>query len=126
MVGLQRDRLLKQAYPFLQTALSNDQRAESVPAGEIQGFDRQRPSQRRLALEGLEAVVDFSERLDAFFAGRLRQEIESDGSRRWESLYTIFAGGDDLVMVGPCVNYTLWKQLLIAPEGRVSPDVSAN
>ncbi len=40
-----------------------------------------------------------SEQLDAFFAGRLRHELDRPG--RWQSIYTVFAGGDDVVMVGP-------------------------
>ncbi len=41
----------------------------------------------------------FAESLDAFFAGELRKEIES--ASQWRSIYTVFAGGDDLVMIGP-------------------------
>jgi CRISPR-associated protein Csm1 len=50
---------------------------------------------------GLEAIAQLSEQLDAFFAGRLRQELANNSAGRWRSIYTIFAGGDDLVMVGP-------------------------
>lgn len=49
---------------------------------------------------GLEAMRILSDRLDRFFAGRLRQELTAPNSQ-WQSIYTIFAGGDDLVMVGP-------------------------
>jgi len=50
---------------------------------------------------GLEAMAGLSEQLDAFFAGRLRQELANNRAGRWRWIYTIFAGGDDLVMVGP-------------------------
>ncbi len=56
---------------------------------------------RLLHSSGLEAMATFSEQLDAFFAGRLRQEIAGNHDGRWQSIYTIFAGGDDLIMVGP-------------------------
>ncbi len=56
---------------------------------------------RLLHSSGLEAMARFSEQLDAFFAGRLRQELTNDRAGRWKWIYTIFAGGDDLVMVGP-------------------------
>ncbi len=57
--------------------------------------------QNLLNTGGIEAMARFSEQLDAFFAGRLKLELAGnhDGGRRW--IYTIFAGGDDLVMVGP-------------------------
>lgn len=49
---------------------------------------------------GLGAMRALSDRLDEFFAGRLRRELANrDG--RWWPIYTIFAGGDDLIMVGP-------------------------
>lgn len=49
---------------------------------------------------GLDAMQALSNRLDDFFSGRLRREL---GHRNgpWWPIYTIFAGGDDLVMVGP-------------------------
>ncbi|MBI2806669.1 MAG: type III-A CRISPR-associated protein Cas10/Csm1 [Planctomycetes bacterium] len=53
-----------------------------------------------LTTGGLDAMRELSDRLDAFFAGRLRQELASRNSR-WSPIYTIFAGGDDLIMVGP-------------------------
>ncbi len=49
----------------------------------------------------LRPLDEFSEKLDAFFAGRLKAEIESGRDPRWRWIYTIFAGGDDLIMVGP-------------------------
>lgn len=49
---------------------------------------------------GLDAMRELSDRLDEFFAGRLRRELAGRGSRWWP-IYTIFAGGDDLIMVGP-------------------------
>jgi CRISPR-associated protein Csm1 len=57
--------------------------------------------QQLLNSGGLDAMADLSEKLDAFFAGRLRQELAAGSDDRWRSIYTIFAGGDDLVMVGP-------------------------
>ncbi len=53
-----------------------------------------------LNTNGLDAMQSLGDRLDAFFAGRLRQELANQVGR-WQSIYTIFAGGDDLVMVGP-------------------------
>jgi CRISPR-associated protein Csm1 len=50
---------------------------------------------------GLKVMEDLSKQLDRFFAGRLRQELANNHNGRWQSIYTIFAGGDDLVMVGP-------------------------
>src|SRR5207253_10223654 len=56
---------------------------------------------RRLGGSDLQPLVEFSDTLDAFFAGCLRAEMVSDCDSRWRSIYTVFAGGDDLVMVGP-------------------------
>jgi CRISPR-associated protein Csm1 len=47
--------------------------------------------------QDLRQLTDFSRELDGFFAGTLKDEIE----KNWPLIYTIFAGGDDLVMVGP-------------------------
>lgn len=47
--------------------------------------------------QDLRRLTDFSRELDDFFAGTLKDEIEE----KWPWIYTIFAGGDDLVMVGP-------------------------
>ncbi len=49
---------------------------------------------------GLDAMHALSDRLDEFFAGRLRREL-ANRNGRWWPIYTIFAGGDDLIMVGP-------------------------
>jgi CRISPR-associated protein Csm1 len=49
---------------------------------------------------GLAAMQELSDRLDEFFAGRLRREL-ANRNGRWWPIYTIFAGGDDLIMVGP-------------------------
>jgi CRISPR-associated protein Csm1 len=57
--------------------------------------------QHLLETGGLEAMSALSDQLDAFFAGRLSQEQATSRETRWRSIYTIFAGGDDLVMVGP-------------------------
>lgn len=40
----------------------------------------------------------FSEELDEFFAGRVAEEMRLEP---WKAIYTIFAGGDDLLLVGP-------------------------
>jgi CRISPR-associated protein Csm1 len=50
---------------------------------------------------GLAAMVSFSDQVDAFFASRLGQELADNREGRWAWIYTVFAGGDDLVMVGP-------------------------
>lgn len=57
--------------------------------------------QHLLETGGLEAMSALSEQLDEFFAGRLRKALADNRERHWRSIYTIFAGGDDLVMVGP-------------------------
>jgi CRISPR-associated protein Csm1 len=49
----------------------------------------------------LRSLAGFSRELDEFFASRLKQEMESGGEARWNSIYTIFSGGDDLLLVGP-------------------------
>ncbi len=49
----------------------------------------------------LQPLAAFSRELDEFFAGALKEEIESGRDPRWRWIYTIFAGGDDLIMVGP-------------------------
>jgi len=56
---------------------------------------------RLLQSKSLEAMTRFSDQLDGFFAGRLGQELVNNPRRGWQWIYTIFAGGDDLVMVGP-------------------------
>jgi CRISPR-associated protein Csm1 len=40
-----------------------------------------------------------SDALDKFFAADLQRDIRGDA--RWQSIYTVFAGGDDLLLVGP-------------------------
>ncbi len=48
----------------------------------------------------LTALTNLSRSLDAFFAGFLKSKIEhQDGG--WRHVYTVFSGGDDLVMAGP-------------------------
>lgn len=46
----------------------------------------------------LEPLQTLSERLDQFFAQRLDKEMEKS---EWECIYTVFSGGDDLLLVGP-------------------------
>lgn len=53
-------------------------------------------------LQGRTELTDFlrlADSLDEFFAEELRREIQRD--QRWHTIYTVFAGGDDLVMIGP-------------------------
>lgn len=45
-------------------------------------------------------LKQFSRKLDQFFGQALQQEMTAPGSR-WSDLYTVFAGGDDLMLVGP-------------------------
>lgn len=40
----------------------------------------------------------FSVELDAFFSGWITQQMRDPP---WESIYTVFAGGDDLLLIGP-------------------------
>jgi CRISPR-associated protein Csm1 len=49
----------------------------------------------------LRPMARFGQEVDEFFAGRLKEEIESGADSRWRLIYTIFAGGDDLILVGP-------------------------
>lgn len=42
-------------------------------------------------------LKETSEELDQFFAGRLDNELHK---REWHRIYTVFAGGDDLLLVG--------------------------
>jgi hypothetical protein len=50
--------------------------------------------------EDLAGLTRLSRSLDEFFAGSLKTEVDrKDG--KWRMVYTVFAGGDDLVMVGP-------------------------
>ncbi len=54
---------------------------------------------RRLAeAPGINDLRDFSRRLDEFFASELDQELSKP---QWESIYTVFSGGDDLLAIGP-------------------------
>ncbi len=47
----------------------------------------------------LEPLRAMSRRLEEFFASDLDQQIQQDP--RWSKLYTVFSGGDDLLLVGP-------------------------
>ena len=49
----------------------------------------------------LAELATFSNELDEFFSGRLKQEMESGSDTRWRSIYTVFSGGDDLLLIGP-------------------------
>ncbi len=49
----------------------------------------------------LRPFAAFADQLDDFFAGRLKEEIELGRNPCWQWIYTVFAGGDDLIMVGP-------------------------
>jgi CRISPR-associated protein Csm1 len=43
-------------------------------------------------------LKEFSDKLDRFFASRLDRELSKD---EWSDIYTVFSGGDDLLLVGP-------------------------
>jgi len=45
-------------------------------------------------------LTQFSQKLDTFFGQTLGREMVAAGSR-WNNIYTVFAGGDDLLLVGP-------------------------
>jgi CRISPR-associated protein Csm1 len=47
---------------------------------------------------GLAAMARFSKEVDGFFAGRLNEEL--DGAK-FASMYTVYAGGDDALFIGP-------------------------
>lgn len=47
-----------------------------------------------------EPLTRFSQRIDHFFGNTLGREMSAPDSS-WSDIYTIFAGGDDLLMVGP-------------------------
>jgi len=56
---------------------------------------------------GREALRRFSKELDKFFSQALQEEMRgaakgggADG-HRWDLIYTVFAGGDDMLLVGP-------------------------
>jgi len=49
----------------------------------------------------LTPVSRFSDELDAFFSGQLKREMEAGSDSRRRSIYTIFSGGDDLLLIGP-------------------------
>ena len=49
----------------------------------------------------LQPLETFSRLLDEFFSGRLKDELESGSNSAWQDIYTVFGGGDDLLMVGP-------------------------
>lgn len=46
------------------------------------------------------ALRDFSQKLDRFFGATLDKQMSAMNSR-WNNIYTVFAGGDDLLLVGP-------------------------
>lgn len=50
--------------------------------------------------DGPEAMRGLSQSLDRFFTESLEAEKTRPGSR-WDSIYTVFSGGDDLLAVGP-------------------------
>jgi len=52
------------------------------------------------------ALRKLSEALDGFFAGTLQEEMHHarsnrHTSQRWDLIYTVFSGGDDMLVVGP-------------------------
>lgn len=57
--------------------------------------------QRTLAgAKDLTPLKALSGRLETFFGSTLEKEMSDQGSR-WASIYTVFSGGDDLLLVGP-------------------------
>lgn len=55
---------------------------------------------RRFSSDGTAAMRNLSRSLDRFFAEMLEAEMARPDSR-WNSIYTVFSGGDDLLAVGP-------------------------
>ena len=53
---------------------------------------------RRLQTSNWRDFTEFSVRLDAFFTATLGVELKK---APWESIYIVFAGGDDMLVVGP-------------------------
>lgn len=56
--------------------------------------------------DGRAALRGFSQALDGFFAVKLQQQMRAaagrtDRANRWDLIYTVFAGGDDMLLVGP-------------------------
>jgi hypothetical protein len=49
--------------------------------------------------DDLRPLKALSERLDTFFASDLDKQMRENA--RWSKLYTVFSGGDDLLLVGP-------------------------
>jgi CRISPR-associated protein Csm1 len=47
---------------------------------------------------GLTALAEFSAELESFFGETIDTELKKE---RWRLIYTVFAGGDDLMLVGP-------------------------
>lgn len=50
--------------------------------------------------ESLDSLQEFSRRLDEFFSVTLQKEM-SRPSSKYRELYTVFSGGDDMLLVGP-------------------------
>jgi len=55
---------------------------------------------KALENEGWDGIAKASQALDGFFAGRLEREMSATKSP-WANLYTVFSGGDDLLLMGP-------------------------
>jgi CRISPR-associated protein Csm1 len=55
---------------------------------------------RLIEQEGWEGLTKGARSLDKFFAGTMAMEMSSPNSR-WSNIYTVFSGGDDLLLVGP-------------------------
>jgi CRISPR-associated protein Csm1 len=56
-------------------------------------------SRRLTKATDLQPLRELSEQLETFFAVDLDQQVQKDP--KWATLYTVFSGGDDLLMVGP-------------------------
>ena len=50
--------------------------------------------------DDLKPLRKLSDRLENFFASKLNQQMTEKNSP-WSNLYTVFSGGDDLLLVGP-------------------------
>ncbi len=54
-----------------------------------------------LETQGITGMKTLSARLETFFGSELDQLMRSDTTKSWSRLYTIFSGGDDLLLIGP-------------------------
>jgi len=65
------------------------------------GFQRQQPDRddtASITIKSISRITGLSRMLDVFFAGYVNHLLESDSYR---SVYTVYAGGDDFLCIGP-------------------------